>query len=152
MEVALFCIQSRFLAFSRREKGDRIAVDEGYMKTKYKKHKNGKLTGLSKNLRKNMTQEERRLWYCFLKKLPITINKQKVFGKYIADFYCAESMVVIEIDGSQHFDEKAECADKIRTEYFQSLGIKVFRYSNYDVNKNFDGVCEDIAEKLGIKL
>lgn len=151
MEVALFCIQSRFLAFSRREKGDRIAVDEGYMK-EYKKHKNGKLTGLSRVLRKNMTQEERRLWYCFLKKLPITINKQKVFGKYIADFYCGESKTAIEIDGSQHFDDKAECADRIRTEYFQSLGIKVFRYSNYDVNKNFDGVCEDIAEKLGIKL
>lgn len=99
-----------------------------------------------------MTQEERRLWYCFLKKLPITINKQKVFGKYIADFYCAESKTAIEIDGSQHFDDKAECADKIRTEYFQSIGIKVFRYSNYDVNKNFDGVCENIAENLGIKL
>ena len=152
MEVALFCIQSRFLAFSRREKGDLIAVDEGNMNTKYKKHKNGKLTGLSKNLRKNMTQEERKLWYCFLKKLPITINKQKVFGKYIADFYCGESKTAIEIDGSQHFDDKAECADKIRTEYFQSLGIKVFRYSNYDVNKNFDGVCENIAENLGIKL
>ena len=61
---------------------------------------NPELTHIAQNLRKNMTKEERHLWYDFLKKLPITIQRQKVIGQYIVDFYCASAKLVIEIDGS----------------------------------------------------
>ena len=96
-----------------------------------------------------MTKEERHLWYDFLKGLDVTVNRQKVIGYYVADFYCAAANLVIELDGSQHYEEDAISADKKRDEYFMSNGIQVARYSNYDINKNFDGVCEDILKRLG---
>ena len=102
----------------------------------------------AKILRKNMTKEERHLWYDFLKTWPVTINRQKVMGSYIADFYCANSKTVIELDGSQHYKEENAQKDKKRDEYFENLGIKVLRYSNLDVNKNFDGVCKDILKNI----
>ena len=105
---------------------------------------NRKLTGLSKTLRKNMTKEERHLWYDFLKKLSVTVNRQKVIGDYIVDFYCSSAKVVIELDGSQHFDEKGEVNDRVRDERLASLGLTVLRYSNLEVQRNFRGVCEDI--------
>ena len=95
-----------------------------------------------------MTKEERHLWYDFLKTLPLTVNRQKVIGRYIADFYCAESKTVIELDGSQHYTEENAQKDKERDEYFKEMGIKVLRYSNLDINKNFEGVCKDILSKL----
>ncbi|MBR2743486.1 MAG: DUF559 domain-containing protein [Clostridia bacterium] len=95
-----------------------------------------------------MTKEERRLWYDFLKPLPTTVNRQKVIGRYIADFYCAASKLVIEIDGSHHFEEETAEYDKDRNAYFSELGIRVLRYSNYDINNNFEGVCEDILRSL----
>lgn len=112
------------------------------------KTKNSKLTGISKVLRKNMTPEEKRLWYDFLKKLPQTVNRQKVIGKYVVDFYCADANLVIELDGIQHGSEKAVLEDKIRDEYLNSLGITVLRYSNYDINTNFNGVCEYLEEYI----
>ena len=111
-----------------------------------------KLTSNAKTLRKNMTKEERRLWYDFLKNLPITINRQKVIGKYIVDFYCSEFKTIIELDGSQHYEDKGQQNDKLRDEYFKSLGIKVLRYSNYDVNKNFYGVCTNILSNFNSSL
>ncbi|MBE6824396.1 MAG: endonuclease domain-containing protein [Ruminococcaceae bacterium] len=105
---------------------------------------NPKLTGLSKTLRKNMTKEERHLWYDFLKNLPVTVNRQKVVGDYIVDFYCSSAKVVIELDGSQHFDIKGEAKDIIRDEFLKGLGLTVLRYSNLEVKTNFNGVCEDI--------
>lgn len=105
---------------------------------------NKKLIGYSKSLRKNMTKEEKHLWYDFLKELPITIHRQKVIGNYIADFYCAKAKLIIELDGSQHYEEKGIISDKIRDEYFKSLGLTVKRYSNLEIFRNFDGVCEDI--------
>jgi very-short-patch-repair endonuclease len=109
---------------------------------------NSKLTGNAKTLRKNMTKEERHLWYDFLKTLSITVNRQKVIGKYIVDFYIASVKIVIELDGSQHFEDKGIENDAKRDEYLKSLGFTVLRYSNYDVNTNFYGVCTDIAKKL----
>ena len=67
---------------------------------------NPNLTNLSQNLRKNMTKEEKHLWYDFLKNLPITVNRQKVIGNYIVDFYCAKANIAIELDGSQHYFEQ----------------------------------------------
>ena len=95
-----------------------------------------------------MTSEERRLWYGFLKNLDCNVNRQKVIGSYIVDFYIASAKIVIEIDGSQHFNNEEAEADKMRDNYLSQYGIKVLRYSNYDINANFDAVCEDILNNL----
>ena len=109
---------------------------------------NSKLTGNAKTLRKNMTKEERHLWYDFLKTLPVTINRQKVIGNYIVAFYIAASKIVIEIDGSQHYEDKGIENDAKREAFLNGLGIKVLRYSNLDVNQRFESVCEDILNNL----
>ena len=109
---------------------------------------NKKLKSNSQILRKNMTKEEKRLWYGFLKNLDITINRQKVIGNYIVDFYCASKKLVIEIDGSQHYDEKGKEADTKRDAFLNEHGITVLRYSNFDVNKNFASVCLDILNHI----
>ena len=70
-----------------------------------RKH-NPKLVPSAKNLRKNMTNEERHLWYEFLRDYPLRFSRQKILGKYIVDFYCAKAKLVIEVDGSQHFETK----------------------------------------------
>lgn len=107
-------------------------------------HKNSKLTPNAQSLRKNMTPEERHLWYDFLKLLPISFNRQKVIGPYIVDFYCAAAKLVIELDGSQHFEDDALESDAQRDAYLKSLGLTVLRYSNHDVHQRFNNVCEDI--------
>ena len=109
---------------------------------------NPSLTSYSKRLRKDMTKEERHLWYDFLKNLPITVNRQKVIGPYIVDFYCACAKLVIELDGSQHYEETGVAADLERDAYLKSLGLTVLRYSNREVNQQFRGVCEDILKYL----
>jgi len=112
-----------------------------------RKH-NKSLVGLARGLRKNMTKEEKHLWYDFLKNYPIKFLRQKILGKYIVDFYCAKAKLVIELDGSQHYDEKAESYDAERTEYLSGFGIKVLRFSNYELLKNFEGVCLHIDETV----
>ena len=112
--------------------------------------RNEKLTGNAKALRKNMTKEERHLQYDFLKTLPTTVHRQKVIGKYIVDFYIAEAKLVIELDGSQHFEAEEQGTDAQRDAYLQTLGLTVLRYANSDVNRNFTGVCEDIWNRLKI--
>ena len=105
-----------------------------------RKH-NKKIVPFAKELRKNMTKEERHLWYAFLKTYPIRFSRQKVLGKYIADFYCAQANLVVELDGSQHYEDARIANDRKRTAYLQEFGITVIRISNYDVLKNFEGVC-----------
>ena len=95
-----------------------------------------------------MTKEERHLWYDFLKKLSITVNRQKVIGKYIVDFYIASHKIAIELDGSQHYENKNIVYDLDRSRYLQNEGIKVLRYTNLDINRNFEGVCQDILMNL----
>ncbi|MBQ7352689.1 MAG: endonuclease domain-containing protein [Clostridia bacterium] len=113
-----------------------------------KKH-NKELKPLAKNLRKNMTREERHLWYDFLKNYPIRIDRQKILGKYIVDFYCASVKIIIELDGSQHYFEDGEKYDRERTDYLQkNFGVTVIRISNLDVMKNFTGVCDYIDYKI----
>ena len=108
-----------------------------------KKH-DRKLTTLSQQLRREMTKEERRLWYDFLKELPVNIRRQKVIGRYIVDFYCASANLVIELDGSQHYEAEGAAADAGRDEYLNALGLTVKRYSNADVNQDFESVCADL--------
>ena len=109
---------------------------------------NPKLKPYAQNLRKEMTKEERHLWYEFLKDRPENINRQKVIGPYIVDFYCAKAKLVIELDGSQHYMDEGKQSDSERDEFLTKLDLKVLRYSNYDVNTNFYGVCEDILKYL----
>ena len=111
-------------------------------------HNNPTLRPFSQKLRRNMTKEERHLWYDFLKSLPVTVNRQKVLGPYIVDFYIASAKLVIELDGSQHYEEAGIASDQARDRYLSELGLRVLRYTNLDISRNFDGVCEDILRRL----
>ena len=117
------------------------AKTEGYRTER--KH-NTKLTENAKLLRKNMTKEERHLWYDFLRTYPIRFLRQKVIDNYIVDFYCHEARLIIELDGSQHYEEKGLLKDKIRAEKIESRNLTVIRIPNNEVNNNFKGVCEYI--------
>ena len=97
-----------------------------------------------------MTKEERYLWYDFLKQLPVTVNRQKVIDHYIVDFYCASSKLVIELDGSQHYESENAASDRERDHMLNQFWSTVERYSNDDVNRNFDGVCADLTMRLGL--
>ena len=112
-----------------------------------RKH-NSDLTKNARALRKNMTPEERHLWYDFLRDYPVRILRQKVIDEYIADFYCHSARLVIELDGSQHFEPEGVEADRERDAYLHSLGLNVLRYSNAEVNNAFRGVCEDILRHI----
>ena len=91
-----------------------------------------------------MTKEEKHLWYDFLRNYPLRFLKQKVIDNYIVDFYCHEAKLIIELDGSQHYEEKGLAKDKIRTEKLESRDLTVIRIPNNEINANFDGVCEYI--------
>ena len=109
---------------------------------------NEKLTPNAKTLRKNLTKEERHLWYDCFKKLPVTVHRQKVLGKYIVDFYVASKKLVIELDGSQHYEDDNKAKDEERDRYLEGLGLQVVRYTNLDVNTHFEAVCQDIYRRI----
>lgn len=118
-----------------------------------RKH-NKNIVPTARMLRKNMTKEERHLWYEFLREYPIRFSRQKVLGRYIVDFYCAKAKLVIELDGSQHYEEKNMQHDAERTEYLKAYGLQVLRIPNNEVNTNFYGVCQyiDIAVQKALNL
>ena len=91
-----------------------------------------------------MTKEERHLWYDFLRSYPVRFLRQKVIDDYIVDFYCHQARLIVELDGSQHYEEKGLLKDKIRTEKIESRNLTVIRIPNNEVNNNFRGVCECI--------
>lgn len=106
----------------------------------------------AKALRKNMTKEERHLWYDYLKDYPARIRRQSVIGPYIVDFYCASAKLVIELDGSQHYETEGQEYDEKRTAYLELLGLTVLRIPNNDVMQNFRGVCEYIDLEIRRRL
>ena len=108
-----------------------------------RKH-NKQLVPLAKHLRREMTREERHLWYDFLRSYPVRFSRQKVLGKYIADFYSAEAKLVIELDGSQHYEPDEIQKDADRTAFLKEYGLHVIRIPNSEVTGNFRGVCEYI--------
>ena len=118
------------------------------MQSKYNKQ----LVPLARQLRKEMTKEERHLWYDFLRTYPIRFSRQKILGKYIADFYSAEAKLVIELDGSQHYEEEGMAKDAERTAFFEAYGLSVIRIPNNEVSRNFRGVCEyiDVAVRQSL--
>ena len=113
--------------------------------------RNNKLTGNAKALRRQMTKEEAKLWYQFLRLYKPRFHRQYVVGNYIADFYCHQAKLVVELDGSQHCTPEEKEYDQKRTEYMQSQGLTVMRFSNLDVMRQFRNVCEavDMAVKQG---
>ena len=98
----------------------------------------------AKELQKNMTPWERKLWYLFLRRYPVRFQRQKAIGNYIADFYCAKAQLVIELDGSGHFQKQQEAYDKQRSIALSQMGIKTIRINNIDIDRHFKVVCETI--------
>ncbi len=109
---------------------------------------NAKLTGYARNLRKEMTKEERHLWYDFLRNLPERVHRQRPMGPYIVDFYIASAQIIIELDGGQHYEASGISSDRRRDPYFADNGLLILRYSDADIWRNFRGVCEDILRKM----
>ena len=106
--------------------------------------KDNSLLENARRLRRDMTPHERKLWYLFLRKYPVKIYKQRIIGRFVVDFYCASAKLVIEADGSQHYDPQCMTYDAERSEFLSALGLEVLRFSNRDIDKDFDGVCERI--------
>ena len=113
---------------------------------------NKRNTGNAQRLRREMTREERHLWYDFLKPAGIQAHRQKTIGPYIVDFYISSAKLVIELDGSQHFEETGQAADAVRDRYLQELGFIVLRYANSEIHHNYRGVCEDILRHMGVEV
>ena len=113
---------------------------------------NKQLKPKSQTLRKNATKEENLLWYNFLRKYPAQFRRQYVVGNYIVDFYCHKAKLVVELDGSQHYEPQETEYDQKRTAYMESLGLCVLRFSNLDVLRNFRGVCELIDQSVKSRI
>jgi very-short-patch-repair endonuclease len=105
---------------------------------------NKKNITLAKNLRKNATPQEKNLWYDFLSKYKVRFQRQKAIGDFIADFYCHQAKLVVEIDGIQHFTPQGKANDEFRTEILNEYGLKVIRFTNLQIDTNFNGVCDYI--------
>ena len=123
-------------------------ADKDYGFTGYNKN----LKKASQKLRKEMTPQEKHLWYDFLKNYPIQFYRQRPIYKFIADFYCAKAKLVIEIDGSQHYSEEGMEYDSIRSEIINKFGVEVIRFSNCDIDNNFEGVCMTIDKTVRVRL
>ena len=98
----------------------------------------------ARRLRREMTPHERKLLYLYLSKYPVKIYKQRIIGKFIVDFYCASAKLVIEVDGSQHYEPQGVAYDAERSAFLSALGLDVLRFSNRDIDRDFRGVCEQI--------
>ena len=106
--------------------------------------RNDKRKQYARELRTNGTKEENTLWYQYLRMYPVRFRRQCVLGQYIVDFYCSKARLVIELDGSQHYDPEEAEKDRVRTEYLESLGLRVMRFTNLEIATEFDAVCEAI--------
>ena len=114
--------------------------------------KNNKLLNVARILRRNMTRQEKHLWYDFLRYYPVKIYKQRIIDDFIADFYCHSARLVIELDGSQHYTNQGKAHDETRAEILERYGIYVLRFSNKDVNDNFEGVCRMIDKVINERI
>ena len=112
-----------------------------------RKH-NAHLTSFARTLRKNMTKEEKHLWYDFLRTHPARFSRQKILGHYIADFYSPSAKLVIEIDGKQHRTEDGKEYDSIRTAFLEQYKLMVLRIPNTAINRNFKNVCSYIDKTI----
>ena len=108
----------------------------------------GKLKKNARALRGNMTPQERRLWYEFLRIYPVKFYRQRIVGQYIVDFYCPRAALVVELDGSQHFEPSETERDMRRDAELAALGLLVLRFSNEELNRNFSAVCGEIDRQV----
>lgn len=106
----------------------------------------------AQSLRKEMTPQERKLWYQFLRRHPVKIYKQRIIESFIADFYCSRAQLVIELDGAQHTTEQGLLYDRERSSIFSQYGLDVLRFSNYEVDLQFEAVCEKIHQTIQSRL
>jgi very-short-patch-repair endonuclease len=118
------------------------------VKTEYNLPYNPALKDRAREMRKSMTTAEKRLWFEFLKKHSLRFFRQRPIDNYIVDFYCPEKRFVIEVDGDSHYAPESIEYDKNRTDILEGYGLKVLRFTNFDVLKNFSGVCARIEEVL----
>ena len=109
---------------------------------------NGKLISHAKELRKNSTRQENHLWYDFLRSYPVRFQRQKTIDSFIVDFYCHKAKLVIELDGSQHYTDDGQIYDNERTKILNKHSLKILRFSNLDVDRNFNGVCTMIDNTI----
>lgn len=130
---------------SQSDDGGGIALPKNF-------ESNPELKEKSRELRKNMTFEENRLWYHFLRKYDVRFSRQRIIGNYIVDFYCRKANLAIEIDGSQHYTHDAIEYDKNRTEYLRNCGIEVLRFLNKDIKCDFENVCAYIDKIVKQRL
>lgn len=110
--------------------------------------KNYRLLDQAKELRREMTPQERKLWYKFLRDYPCKIYKQRIIDSFIVDFYCASAKLVIEVDGSQHYTNQGIAHDRERSAMLQKYRLHVLRFTNYEIDYHFDAVCEKIYETI----
>ncbi len=122
------------------------------MENETKRIHNKQLVPIAKTLRREMTKEEKHLWYDFLRGYPINFIRQKIIGKHIVDFYCPAAKLVVELDGSQHYSEKGKQADAERDDFLAGYGLDVLRISNYDIHTNFEGACLEINKYVVKKV
>ena len=106
------------------------------------------LVGNAKSLRKNMTPQEKHLWYDYLRHYPVKFYRQRPVGGYITDFYCSKAGLVIELDGSQHFTVEGLEYDGIRTEVLEKYSLTVLRFTNLQVDREFETVCLQIDDTV----
>ena len=114
--------------------------------------KNNDMLDVARRLRREMTPQEQRLWYVFLRKYPVKFYKQRIIESFIVDFYCADARLVIELDGSQHYTEQGKAYDEERSAILHGYGLKVLRFSNRDVNNHFAAACETIDREVQIRI
>ena len=114
--------------------------------------KNNKMLARARELRKDMTPQERHLWFDFLRTYPVKIYKQRIIESFIVDFYCASAKLVIEVDGSQHYTEEGIAYDEERTMKLNQYNLMVLRFSNADVDRHFQEVCESIDQCIKERL
>ena len=110
--------------------------------------KNNKLLNIARILRRQMTRQEKHLWYDFLRRYPVKVYKQRIIDNFIADFYCHKARLIIELDGTQHYTSKGKTHDELRTEVLKKYGLYVLRFSNREVDNNFEGVCMMIEKTI----
>ncbi len=110
--------------------------------------RNKKLRPFSSQLRNGATRQENHLWYDFLRTYPLRFNRQRIIGNFIVDFYCEKAKLIIELDGSQHFEPTGQEKDRERDAFLQGLGLTVLRFSNAEVDRNFEAVCRSIDREV----
>ncbi len=105
---------------------------------------------VSQNLRKSATDAEKYLWSKLRGKQlkGHQFYRQKILGRYIVDFFCPKARLVIELDGSQHYEEPGKEKDRVRDEALKGIGLTVLRFSDREVFENTDAVVEKIWNYL----